>query len=340
MDKFDKMLGVLHELHGEEFTQLIALDMQCDCLTRAWVVGEISQCQRSKITQHAVMHSPLQSTPVQCNKDCASCQGRGEFSNGEKCQACAGNGHCSSCAGTGQVDVVARIGSIDVRDCKAFRDQDKLDILAKIQNFDEYNETVRQTIVDLRRDDFNKIMEQRTTEKAELAAVLAQLDGELAAELAAKLAVADDTEATALAAQVAAINKAVDKADGVARPPEEQYWDAMLYDQRVSDIKQQIRTLDQLRGMQCPDDEAATDQERAELKQELRRLLRSRMNGRFAPTLGHELINSIAFMLLQHWNETSPCATNAMPWSELRLKTMKTVHRAKSNAAIEVSLLP
>ena len=243
------MLDRLHELHGEEFTQLIALEMQCGCLTRAWVVGEIAQCQRSNIPQRAVVHSPLQSTPVQCNKQCASCQGQGAFSNGQQCQACAGNGNCSSCAGTGKVDVVARIDSIDFRDCKVFREQDKLDNLAKIQNPGEYNETVHQTIVDLGRDDFDKVVERRAAEKVELAAVLAQMDDEDAAEFAAKLAVVDDAEATAVEAQVAAINEAVyevDQAaavaavDDVARPPEDQCWDATLFDQHVSAKRQRL----------------------------------------------------------------------------------------------------
>ena len=91
--------------------------------------------------------------------------------------------------------------------------------------------------------------------------------------------------------------------------------------------------------MQCPDEEAATDQERAELKQELRRLLRSRMNGRFNPTFGHKLIVSTACMLLQYWN-TKSLHTNTMPKSELKVDLMTTVHAVKSNATIEVSHVP
>ena len=118
MNKFDDMLDMLCEVHGEELTQLIVLDEQCDCLTRAWVVAEIARCQQiarcqrlqkeaekgsgNKITQRAAVHFPLHLTR----------------------------------------DVAARLATIDVRECLAFREQDKRDILAKIADCDVYNRSV------------------------------------------------------------------------------------------------------------------------------------------------------------------------------------------------------
>ena len=107
MNKFDDMLGMLHKMHGEDFRQVIAMDKSGDCLNRAWVVAEIAKCQRSGITQHAVVHFPV---------------------------------HLAGSA------VKDKIDGIDVEKCEARVEQDKIDILAKIDNKPVYNTMVRQTV--------------------------------------------------------------------------------------------------------------------------------------------------------------------------------------------------
>jgi hypothetical protein len=107
MNKFDDMLGMLHKMHGEDFRQVIAMDKSGDCLNRAWVVAEIAKCQRSGITQHAVVHFPV---------------------------------HLAGSA------VKDKIDGIDVEKCEARVEQDKIDILAKIDNKPVYNTMVQQTV--------------------------------------------------------------------------------------------------------------------------------------------------------------------------------------------------
>ena len=110
MNKFDDMIGMLQEIHGEGFRQLIALDKLGDCLDRAWVVAEIAKCQRSSITQHALVHFPVH------------------------------------LAGSAMKD---KIDNNDVEKCEARVEQDKIDILAKIDDKAAYNAMIRQTIQDL-----------------------------------------------------------------------------------------------------------------------------------------------------------------------------------------------
>lgn len=58
MDKFDDMISLLHEHHGESFRQVVAMDEAGEALKRAWVVAEVAEVFRRGICMKMKVHFP------------------------------------------------------------------------------------------------------------------------------------------------------------------------------------------------------------------------------------------------------------------------------------------